>query len=312
MKRRTLVGTFAITVAALSFPSQVSAADDPVRVAVLPVDSSMEASYASVMGFAERAHLGLTVEEISGGAAIMAAIIGGSIDLGNVNTFSILAARDKGVPVVMVAGATIYSSTTWNAALVVAEDSAIRNGAGFAGKTIAISGLRSLPQYSAMAWIDRNGGNSKLVRFLEMPLPNMQYAIAEHHVDAANMSEPFASRAVAAGGRILCHVDDGIAPLWLQNAWVSSAAWVAANPDIVRRYRALMYRTAIWANSHQRESAEILSKVSKVDLEVIRSMRRAHYAEDNGGADLLEPVIDVALRYGLIAKRPAARDLFAP
>ena len=136
--------------------------------------------------------------------------------------------------------------------------------------------------------------------------------ILEHHVDAANMSEPFASRAATAGGRILCHVDDGIAPLWLQSAWVSLAAWAAANPDIVRRYRTLMYRTAIWANNHQRESAEILSKVSKVDMDVIRTMRRAHYAEGESRVDLLDPVINVALRYGLIAKRPAAGDLFAP
>jgi NitT/TauT family transport system substrate-binding protein len=309
MKRRALLGALAAGTAAFSLSQPLAASDDTVRIAILPVDSSMEANYAVTAGFAQQARLALTIEQISSGAAILAAIVGGSLDTGNVNTFSILAAHDRGIPIVLIAGAVVYAPQSWNAALLVAKDSRIQGGADLNGKTIAISGLRSLPQFSAMAWIDKNGGDSKTVRFVEMPIPDMQAGLTAHRFDAASMSEPFASRAAKVDARILCHVDDGIGTSWLQSAWVTSAAWAAANPDVLRRFRTMIYRSAAWANGHQTQSAEILSQVSKVDLDVIRTMRRARYAEKEQ-PQLLEPVIDVALRYGVIAKRPLARNLF--
>lgn len=241
----------------------------------------------------------------------MSAIVGGSIDTGVINMFSILTARDKGIPVVLLAGSALYSSKFPTAALVVSADSPIHGGADFAGKTIAVDALSSISQLSAMAWIDKNGGNSKLVRFVEIPIPDMQAALSTHRVDAASMPQPFASRAVSASGRLVCNVYDGIAPLWLQNAWAASPAWTAANSDVARRFKSLIYRTAAWANTHEDESATILSQVSKVDLSIIRATPRVHYAEQDS-TKLLDPVIDVALRYGLIKKRPDALDLFAP
>jgi ABC-type nitrate/sulfonate/bicarbonate transport system substrate-binding protein len=144
-----------------------------------------------------------------------------------------------------------------------------------------------------------------------MPVPDMQLALATHRVDVGNMPEPFASRSAKTDARIVCSVYDGIGNAWLQNAWVASADWVSANPEVARRFRALVYRTAGWANQHQTETAEMLSQVSSVEIDVIRQTPRARYAEKDS-AELLDPVIDVAVKYGLITKRPSARELFAP
>lgn len=310
MKRSTLLGSIGAGAAALTLP-RPAYADDIVRIGAMPIDSSMESTYASKIGYADQAHLNLAIQGVSSGAAIMAAILGRAIDSGNVNMFSVLNAHDRGLPVVIIASAALYSSKYPTAALLVRKDSAIKDAVDMNGKTIAVDGLKSTSQFSAMAWVDKNGGDSKTLRFVEMPVPDMQLALATKRVDVGSMPQPFASRATKTDARIICNVYDGIANAWLQNAWVASADWVSANPDVARRFRALVYKTAGWANQHQTESADMLAQVSKVELDVIKQTPRARYAEKDN-IELLDPVIDVSVKYGLISKRPTARDLFAP
>ena len=176
---------------------------------------------------------------------------------------------------------------------------------------MAVDGLKNMAQVTAMAWADKNGGDSSKIKFVEMPMPDMQIALATKRVDIAEMSEPWASRSAKADARVFGSAYDGVANSWLQNAWVANADWVTANPDVAKRFRALVYKTAAWANAHQAQSADILSDYTKVNLDVIHATPRAHYAERDS-IELLEPVVDAAMKYGLISKRPDPRTLFAP
>ena len=65
-----------------------------------------------------------------------------------------------------------------------------RTPADLNGKTLAVAGLGSFAQYSAQYWIDKNGGDSKTVKFVEVSPPEMPAALEAHRVDAAAPFEP--------------------------------------------------------------------------------------------------------------------------
>lgn len=308
MRRRRLLGLLGAA-AATGLPRAARAADR-LRVAEQPIDSSLEATYAQVHGFAARAGLELNIEMLpSNGAANLAAIVGGNIDIAISNTFTALAAHERGVPIAIVAPSSVYSSKAPTTFLMVPKDSPIRSAPDLNEKTIAVNGLRNITQFGPMAWVDKNGGDAKTLRFVEMPFADMPVALASRRVDAAVLAEPFASRASEA--RVLTPAFDGIAPSFLVSVWVAARPWIEAKGPLCARYARMLYRTAAWANRNRETTAPTLLEVTHLDPSSLKSLVRATFAEryDPG---LLAPVIDVALRYGGITKPVRPQELAAP
>ncbi len=79
----------------------------------------------------------------------------------------------------------------------------------------------------------------------------------------------------------------------------------------MRRLATALYDTARWANGHHDETAPILAKYAKLDLARIRAMNRTRYATSLD-PKLMQPVLDIALRYNLLEKpKSPAADLIA-
>jgi ABC-type nitrate/sulfonate/bicarbonate transport system substrate-binding protein len=80
---------------------------------------------------------------------------------------------------------------------------------------------------------------------------------------------------------------------------VASKTWASANPDVARRFVAAMRETARWANTHHEDTARILAPVTHIDLATFATMQRSTYAAALS-RDLLQPAVDVAVRYGAL------------
>jgi NitT/TauT family transport system substrate-binding protein len=194
--------------------------------------------------------------------------------------------------------------------LLVPIDSPIHSARELNGKTIAVAALRDVSQFAPMAWMDANGGDSKSVKFVEMPFSAMPVALADHRFDAAFLTEPFASRAKD-HARVLAPVFDAIAPQFLTSAYVSTTTWSAAHPELARRFAALIYRTGAYANVNRTRTGEILMQIAKIDADQLRVTPRATFAERLDPA-AIKPMIDVAARYGAIAAPVAPLSLVVP
>ena len=59
-----------------------------------------------------------------------------------------------------------------------------------------VNGIGNIAQLPFMAWLDRNGGNAKSVKFLELTFPQMLPALQRGTVDAIVCPEPFITGAV--------------------------------------------------------------------------------------------------------------------
>jgi NitT/TauT family transport system substrate-binding protein len=148
------------------------------------------------------------------------------------------------------------------------------------------------------------------VKFVEIPMPAACNAVTAGRADAAVISEPYLTFALANGCRLLAPTHDAIAKTFLVGAWFSTSAWAAEHVDAIRRFRAVMVETARWAKTHHAESAQILERYTK--LATPAGMRRVPFAETADPAQI-QPVIDAAAKYGVLKSAfPAAELLFRP
>jgi NitT/TauT family transport system substrate-binding protein len=288
-------------------PTRLLAAD-VIRVSEQPIDASFEVSYAQAQGFTTQAGLNVDIQLMSNGAASMAGVAGGSVDIGNTNIFSALTAHERGVPLVLVAPGSVYNSKTPSSFIMVPKDSNVRSARDLNGKTIAVDGLRNITQYGPMAWADKNGGDAQSLRFVEMPFADMPIALATHRIDAAVIAEPFASRATES--RSLASAYDGIGASFLIGGWMATRSWVAANATAAKSFARMIYRTAAWANANHDASAETLVRVAKIDPSNLKTLVRASFAE-RYDPSMIQTVIDVALKYGAITKPVKPADILA-
>jgi NitT/TauT family transport system substrate-binding protein len=293
--RSVLLAGAGATALAAVLPQRGRAAQ-ALHVATFPIDAGAEPYYGVANGMFAKAGLDVTVETITNGAAVIAAVAGGASDIGFSNVVSLAVAFKRGVPLTTIAPAGTYSSKAPTSVLMVAADSSIKNARDCNGKTFAVNGLKNITQFSSQAWVDKNGGDSKTLKFVEMKFPEMAPALQQGRIDVALIAEPDLSDAKKVA-RVLADSYDAIAPSFLIGAFFTTTAYAQANADAVKRYAEAIRNVAAWSNAHHKETGDILAGVTKIEPSVIAGMARASYAERLSPEEI-QPSIDVAVKYG--------------
>jgi NitT/TauT family transport system substrate-binding protein len=283
-----------------------------VRVGSLPIDEDATAIYAYELGYFKDAGINVEFEPgINNASTALAALANGTIQVTAAAMAGIVTAHSRGIPIKIIAPATLNTEGDLTDVIAVRKDSPIKSGADLNGKTIGIIGLKSMQQVAAMAWVDKHGGDSSTLKFIELPLPLLCPQVVAGRVDASLPIEPFVT-ACKSDIHILGNVLSGIAPRLVSLAFVSSDSWLAANPDVANRFVSALHRAATWANTHHAESAAILIRYAKLDPAIATTMARATYTTSID-ASLIQPSIDASARYGVIAKPfPASELLWTP
>jgi ABC-type nitrate/sulfonate/bicarbonate transport system substrate-binding protein len=282
-------------------------AAETLRIATLTIDSGAACFYAQEEGFFARAGIDAQIQTVSSGGAIVAAVASNSVDIGFANIVSAAAAFTKNIPVVLVAPGSVDVEQVPTNALIVGPNSTIRTARDLNGKTMATTTLRNIVQCAAQNWIDKNGGDSSTVRFVEMPFSEMVGALVAGRIDAAIVAEPFMT-AARGRTRFRAYPMAAIGPRVQLGGWIASLGWARANAALVAAFADAITKTNAWANAHHDVTAQILIKVGKLDPQLAAKMNRATYATQLVASEL-QPAIDVAARYGAIPHAVAAQAM---
>ena len=124
------------------------------------------------------------------GTAATTAVIAGTYEAANTSLLAAMAAHTRGIPIVLIAPQAVYTAENPFSLLQVAPDSTFKTGADLNGKTISVLGINDINQLSTSAWVDKNGGDSKTLKFVEIPPGLTADAIAGHRVEAGELLEP--------------------------------------------------------------------------------------------------------------------------
>ena len=280
-----------------------------VRVLELTGDGASEGAYALEGGFFKKYGLDATVMAGTGGGAAVAAVVGGSAEIGFSNLISVAAAIERGIPVTIIAPATVFNSKAPDIVLAKSRRTAFKAGADLNGKIVAVTTLDGELQMGAAVWIDKNGGNAKSVHFVELPETAMAAALAQGRIDAAMMTEPHFSQA-RADVDLVANADAAIAPVFISGVYFAATSWGNDHPDVARRVAQALRETARWANTHHAETAVVLARASSLDAATISRMTRSTYAESLT-VPAIAPALDVAYAYGRLKEPFDVRGLVA-
>jgi NitT/TauT family transport system substrate-binding protein len=304
--RRAALGLLAVTPAVFARPAR-AATLTPVRIGVQPVESAGQTFYAKDLGWFEQAGIDVAITTLSNGGALVAAVISGALDVGLSAVGPVAQGFVKGLGVKIIAPAGMSLSTAPTDVTMVALDSPIKTAADLTGKTIAVNGLGNVLMNATQAWLDKNGGNSKSVKWLELPFPAMGAALAAHRVDAATLAEPYVSDAKSVA-RALASPMDAIAPTIPATTWFANGSWLQQQPAIAAKVVDVLRRAAIWANAHPKEAADILVRYTPIKPETIAVMTRSTFGVDVVPSQI-QVLIDTGVKYGVVDHPLKASDL---
>ncbi len=284
-----------------------------LRIGYVPTDISGQLFVAKDTGMFQKAGLAVDMSPIINGSAIGSAIVSGSLDIGYSNPLSLVIAHDKGLPFTVISAANLYrAEAPTTGQLVVLKTSPVTSAKDLNGKTIAVAGLNGLVHIAARAWIDTNGGDSSSVHFIEVQLPEMPAALKSARIDAAMFNYGIDPSLGKPGDpfRILGNTFTSFARYFAAGTWFTTTDWVAKHPAEARKFAAVMRGAAQWASAHPRETAQIIATNLKSGTEEVAAATPVAF----GGAltpPLLQPVIDMAAKYGVIKARFPAQELLS-
>ena len=272
-------------------------ANPPLNVGVFPTEGAAEVYYAQQLGYFKDAGIDITLTPIASASAIATAVSSGSLDVGFGSAIPLAAAHARGIGFRIILPAVVFANSNGSMAVAVAKDSPIQKASDLNGTTIGVNGIKEFSDYAALAWIDKNGGDVKTVKVAEIPFAEMASALKTGRISAAAMAEPYVSSS-RADVHLLGYPLPAVAPKFSMTVWFSSDAWLQKNPELAKRFQMAMRRSAVWANAHQKESIAYLAAYTKLAPESLAKMERSRYDENLPDAAQIQPVIDVAVRYG--------------
>jgi NitT/TauT family transport system substrate-binding protein len=266
--------------------------------------------YGVQKGFFRQRKLDVEVKPSQGGATVVPAVVSGSTDIGGSNLVSILLAKDKGIPLKIVAPGTFVSSdrTKDFSGILVAGDSDIRSPKDLEGKTLAVNTLKNVAEVTAKASLARDGVDVSKVELTEVDFPDMTAAVEQGRVDAAFAIEPFVTQGLAAGNRLVDRPYVGTKPGLQIGCYFTSEKYLGENRDVVERFRAGVADTADAIANDPAAFRAFLPEASEIPPPAAEKVILPSWksSSDQASLDLTGTLME---RYGVTEGKPDTADV---
>jgi NitT/TauT family transport system substrate-binding protein len=304
--RRSSLAALASFFAAARLGARADGADlTPLAFGTMAGDAAGESFYAVEQGYFKDAGFDAKLTVLNNTASLASAVAGDSLAIGFGSCIPIGRAFLRGINFKYIAPAAVYEGPPTPNVVMAAKSSTYASGKDLNGQIVAVNGLNDLTHYETLAWLDQTGGDLKQFRVIETPFSEIPSALAQGRVAAGSLAEPFTTAALDT-----CKViGDAAAPVgkrYMVTGWFASTAWLDKNPGDAKKLQTMLLQVAKWANTHHAQTAPILAKYNKVTLDVAMKMTRSHYGETKLTPAIMQPVLDLASKYGEMPKVSAA------
>jgi NitT/TauT family transport system substrate-binding protein len=224
-----------------------------LRVGHLPIAAQLDVMVARDRGWFAEEGLNVELTAMAGGAEILPALIGGSLDVGTLNVVTHIFAHDQGFRAKAVAGVFVQRRGDPIHGILVQPDSPIQGARDLEGRTLATNTLNNIDHIMQQVWVRQMGGDPTRVRFVEVPFPQQPAALTQGRVDAIAPSEPFVTIALSQGARLLAHHYTDINETTLLAYYGATDDWLARNADLAQRFYRATQRTNDFLFGDKRE-----------------------------------------------------------
>jgi NitT/TauT family transport system substrate-binding protein len=298
--------------AGAALPARAQTAPTPMKIGTAGQQGNAGVYYAQDMGYFKRVGLDASITTLTkgSGAAVVAAVTGGTLDCGEADIVAFAAAHSHGIKISLLAPSAFWTDAAPTQGIVVAKTSPVRGVRDFAGKTIGVPSLEGISRISTNAWLEAGGVDLTSVKFVEAPSSSAALAVVRGTIDAYVMTEPTLSAALT-DCRIIAAPLNAVGKQFIETAYFGSDDWIARNPQQAVKFALAMRDAQRWANANHAQAAVIYEKYSGATAESMKNSVPTRFG-DVLVASLIQPVLDVAYKYHTLAQPIAAKDLISP
>lgn len=303
----------AAAVAAVASLSPVRAQEiEKVRIVGVPTDDMTPIFYAIGSGLYRRAGLDVEVVTANSGTASTVAIVAGAYELGKGSPMASLLAHARGLPLTIVANGALWMPKRPFNLVLTASDSPVRTAADCNGRIASTAALNDIGHLGVLLWVDKNGGDSRTVKWVEIPNGAATAALIEHRVDLTTLNEPLLTASLETGKvRAIGDAFGTIGERWVSSVYFAQPNWAAKHADALRRWVRATYEAAAYTNAHEPETVPMMAEITKIPLDVFQKMARIA-GSTTSDPSLLQPVMDLGLRYKVLQRAFPLKELYNP
>jgi NitT/TauT family transport system substrate-binding protein len=288
-----------------------------LRVGTIPIVDSAPLFIGIQNGYFKEHGLEIDTTPAPGGAALLPSVAAGQFQIAFSNTTSNLLAIGEGLPFKFVtAGCSTGAKGPDLAGLVIRKGSGIKSGRDLEGKRVAVNNRNNIMWLRSASWIDRTGGASDKVTFVEIPFPQMIDALVGSQVDAAMVNEPFLSSGLQAHAdkvEVLSWPMSETAPNGVVSQYVATAGWLDKNPELADGFARGLGRGVAWVRQNQGtpEWERLVSGYTKLPPERLRGIALPVY-DSVVDPKKIQDMVDLLRHYKVLDKPLDAATLIYP
>ncbi|HEV8470060.1 MAG TPA: ABC transporter substrate-binding protein [Candidatus Limnocylindria bacterium] len=328
IKRATAVGGAAVGASLLAVCAPAATAPSPsattaptasptpkpirtLKVGYLPLTDFLGMYAAIEQGYMAEEGLKLELQAMAGGATIIPAIVGGSLDFGISNYVSVIVANGQGIKIKAFSDSAYGSKASPPFAIIVKKGSAIKTAKDLNGKKVAVNTRNGIVHVGVMEWIERGGGDPKTVQYVELPFPQMPPAITQGQVDAAAPTEPFVTVSTSQDASVLSYYLTDLRDNCAIAGFISTDDWITKNRDAAQAFHRANTKGMDWVAKNEKTAREYAAKYANLDPAIAAKINLAALRS----TPLLDAVqfwVDMTKKWGLLDKNSTlkAEDLF--
>lgn len=241
---------------------------------------------------------GLDVEPLvaTGGAAQIAGVVAGDIDLTYSNYVSILQAAERGLPLQIVR----ENNRSGPQGIYTLPGSGIEEPADLAGGSISVNSLGNIQELTARAVLEHHGVDPQSLTFVELAPQDMPPALSAGHIDAAWLAEPFITLSTEESDahRVVGAFEGPTEDLPVAG-WAGTEAFVSQHPNTVAAFVRAMDAAMRLAVDEPDTVAAIIPTFTNISPEVAARLAAPGLAVESDLSDLYR-LQDLMLGQGII------------
>jgi NitT/TauT family transport system substrate-binding protein len=301
-----------LAVACAALPAGAQA-PETIHLGVGPVDTAIPLYYAAKAGLYKKYGLDVELVKVPNGATTVAAIAGGTLQLGQGSPLAVVTAVGKGgLPLTVIGTISSYVAEHPDYALLVLANSPIHTAKDLEGQTLAAVSLKDQNALATFAWLDAQGVDRAKLKYVEIPASATEAAMEQGRVVAATFYEPFFSAFTSTGKlRVLAYPYDAIGKRFADSVLFGNSAWVNAHPDAVGKFLRAAQDAAAYVGGHENETPALAGEFIGVDPATVAHVRHGLRGVYILPGDL-QPMIDAAAKYDVIPKAFPAQTMICP
>ncbi|MBI3091956.1 MAG: ABC transporter substrate-binding protein [Candidatus Tectomicrobia bacterium] len=281
-----------------------------VKIGYLPVAGASPLFATIEQGYFKDAGIEPKLVTMATGGAVVPALIAGSLQFGVHGTTAIISAHANGFPVDILSDSSLYGPDTPIAAILVRQDSPLKNAADLEGKVISTAGVGGALDLGLYEWMAARGADGKKVKIVEIPFPQMGGALMSKQVDAIMPIEPFLT-ILAPKTRVFAYHMREVAPRWHISAYSVMREYAAQNAELMKRVIRAYNRGVDWVNAHPSETRDMLTKFTRLQPALASKIALPEFTK-GVSKEVLQNLADMMTKYGVIDKKVEVARFISP